>query len=623
MEDIKKKLSQMGIKSTLLTMVAISGIVIFLALYFSIGKVTKKALSDTIESNVAAEINAASNMLDADLMAFISQNMVLLNTTNTIFQQMNNIEETNEIIMMNGNPTKTWKFNGKLINNSNLAEEINKSLPECQVSIFQKTENGYVRLSSTVKTKDIKSSVGTLLDKNNSVAKEVESKGIYQGQAEVLGKIYAAFYVPIKINGVIRGLLFAGSEKAILQQRNFANVKNIMDFGATAWYEGNNNNAFISTDAKFQTLPDDIYKQMSAEKSTDVKSLVFKSEGKNMIIQYKYSMLGEGYLAFIYPEDYKYKSVTPVMVTLIVVLLILSALLTLGLTVFSNKLLRMIGGEPIYVEHTVEKMANGDLRLERNNNATGILSACYKMSENLKQMLGNVVEGAENMSTSAAEINRTTQTLSQTSNEQAATADQIVQSVNYIQDEINNNSEKRMKTVAIAEQIKKDVKDIQITQTNNLNAVKNISDKIDIINDIAFQTNILALNAAVEAARAGEQGKGFAVVASEIRKLAEKCKASANDIIDGAQKTVEATEIAHSRLADILPEVDQCADLMNQIAEAGQNQLMTISIIDENVKELNKSIQANAAASEELAVAAEELNGQADTFRSSTEEFKI
>ena len=133
----------------------------------------------------------------------------------------------------------------------------------------------------------------------------------------------------------------------------------------------------------------------------------------------------------------------------------------------------------------------------------------------------------------------------------------------------------------------------------------------------------MALNAAVEAARAGEHGKGFAVVAAEIRKLAEKCKNSATDIIESAQNTVQSTETAHSKLAEILPEVDKSAEMINQIAEAGNNQAMSISLIDENVKQLNNSIQANAAASEELAVSAQELDDQAKRFRESTEEFKL
>lgn len=615
--------TKFGIKSTLLILLAMSGLILVLSVYFAMNKVTKSVLSNTIESNVSSEIVAASDMLDASLFSFISQNMLLISTVNTAFNQYGGIVETDEVMVLGGNETKVWKFNNQVINNSDMAQNFNNNFPDCEFSILQKTPKGYVRLSSSIKTEDSKSSVGTLVENSSNVVKAVESQGIFQGQANVLGKTYASFYIPIMIKGELRGMLFAGGNKSVLQMKNFSGVKQILDFGATAWYEMSNNNAFVTSDNAFKKLPDDVYQKMSADKSGEVRTINFELNKINYVLQYKFSQYGEGYLAFIYPESVKYESLSKVMLTLTIVMIVLAALLVFVISIFCDKLVRQIGGEPIVVESIVKKMAGGDLRNESDANATGILKACYQMSENLKLMLGNVVAGAGNMSTSAAEINKTTQALSQNSTEQAATADQIVQSVNYIQDEINNNSEKRMKTVAIAEQIKRDVKDIQVTQTNNLNAVKNISDKIDIINDIAFQTNILALNAAVEAARAGEQGKGFAVVASEIRKLAEKCKASANDIIDGAQKTVEATELAHGRLADILPEVDQCAELMNQIAEAGQNQLMTISMIDENVKELNKSIQSNAAASEELAVAAEELNGQAENFRASTDEFKI
>ena len=104
-------------------------------------------------------------------------------------------------------------------------------------------------------------------------------------------------------------------------------------------------------------------------------------------------------------------------------------LIVFVLNVFVNKVLISIGGEPSDVESLVNQMADGNLKIAKNNSSqktTGILAACYQMANNLRGMLERIIEGSDNISNSSSEINRTTQNLSQTSNEQAATADQIV-----------------------------------------------------------------------------------------------------------------------------------------------------------------------------------------------------
>jgi methyl-accepting chemotaxis protein len=92
---------------------------------------------------------------------------------------------------------------------------------------------------------------------------------------------------------------------------------------------------------------------------------------------------------------------------------------------------------------------------------------------------------------------------------------------------INQNNENTQTTSKYSEDANNSISQIAAKSEQAVNANKTILNKIDIINDIAFQTNILALNAAVEAVRAGEHGKGFAVVAGEVQKLAEKSKIAA------------------------------------------------------------------------------------------------
>ena len=275
----------------------------------------------------------------------------------------------------------------------------------------------------------------------------------------------------------------------------------------------------------------------------------------------------------------------------------------------------------------VDSLAIGDLTIEikvTNNDEIGVLLQNLKnMTEKLKEVVESVILGAENISFASEQMNSNSQTVSQGANEQASSTEEVSSSMEQMGSNIQQNTDNAQQSEKISKDATEGINNVAIAAQKSLQSVKEISNKITIINDIAFQTNILALNAAVEAARAGEHGRGFAVVAAEVRKLAERSKIAADEIVSLAKESVEVTEGAGELMLKVIPNIQNTSKLVQEITAASIEMNLGSTQVNNAIQQLNQVTQENAAASEEMATTAEELTSQAVQLTEIMTFFKI
>jgi len=235
----------------------------------------------------------------------------------------------------------------------------------------------------------------------------------------------------------------------------------------------------------------------------------------------------------------------------------------------------------------------------------------------------NAVKSTADMLASASQsMSAAASGVSQGASEQAASASDASSSVERVTVTIAQSARNAAETEAIALKAATDALSGGDAVAKTVEAMRQITERIDVIEEIAHATNLLALNAAIEAARAGEHGRGFAVVATEVRRLAERSKLAAIDVAKLSAESREVAERAGTLLGQMVPDIQKTARLVQEINGAARDQASGAQQITSAIDQLERVIQQNASSSEELATTAEEVASQAEELRAAMAFFK-
>ncbi|MFY3382865.1 Cache 3/Cache 2 fusion domain-containing protein [Paracidovorax sp. MALMAid1276] len=564
-----------------------------------------------------------------------------------------------------GKPEATLDFGGTPLNgNFEGVDRFTKDSMGAVATIFARTGDDYVRVTTSLKKQDGERAYKTLLDRKHPAYELMNEGKTFIGRANLFGREYMTVYEPIRQGNRTIGILFIGSDISPILGKLTSVMAGQKLFATGAVYAVN-----VSSGAARGSvlgLPGAQAGLKLDEKADDAKAWLasvsaieqagdFESSWSPRSTSSTGSSSGSGQTGTRYVAVERYKPwnwaivaeapVSEMMAEARGVLAwlwlgVLVALVLLAVVLVAATR-RMVGAPVQALSTALGHLAQGDLThavsLRSGDEIGRLAQAMEGFRSRLVASLGTVRTSADSVSAASTEIAQGNQDLSGRTESQASSLEETAASMEQLGATIRHNADSASQANQLAvdasrvaaqggDVVSKVVSTMQDIHTSS----QKIADIIGVIDSIAFQTNILALNAAVEAARAGEQGRGFAVVASEVRNLAGRSAEAAREIkaligasVERVESGARLVQNAGSTMDEIVGSVQRVGDIIGEITAASGEQSDGIGQVNTAVNQLDQMTQQNAALVEQSAAAAQSLREQAGRLAGAVQVFKL